>query len=50
MHLGESLLLDFNGETRVEIRIGGVIGKKMQLDVTALGETLEAFEANYLTD
>lgn len=49
-HLGEALLLDFNGETRFQIRIGGVIGKGMQLDVTALGKTLEEFESDYLTD
>jgi outer membrane lipoprotein-sorting protein len=49
-HLGESLVLDFNGETRFQIRIGGVVGKEMQLDVTALGKTLAEFEAAYLID
>jgi hypothetical protein len=47
-HVGEWLELDFNGEARFRIRIGGVIGKEMQLDVTPLGKTLEEFEADYL--
>jgi len=49
-HLGESLQVDFNGETRYEIRIGGVIGAEMQLDVSALGLTPEEFERRFLTD
>jgi len=49
-HLGEPMEFDFNGEIRFEIRIGGVIGREMQLDITPLGMTLEQFEASYLTD
>jgi len=49
-HLGETLQVDFNGETRYGIRIGGVIGAEMQLDVSALGLTPEEFEERYLAD
>jgi len=49
-HRGESVVLDFNGEVRTEIRIGGVIREKVQLDITPLGVTLEQFEQRYLTD
>jgi outer membrane lipoprotein-sorting protein len=49
-HLGESVVLDFNGEVRTEIRIGGVIRNRLQLDITPLGVTLEQFERDYLAD
>jgi hypothetical protein len=49
-HLGERLILDFNGELETEITIGGVIEARMALDVTGLDMTLEEFEQEYLTD
>jgi hypothetical protein len=49
-HVGESLTVDFNGESRYEIRIGGAIGAEMRIDVSALGLTPEQFEERYLTD
>lgn len=49
-NLDQPVELDFNGEIRYSIRIGGVIREQMQLDITALGKTLEEFEAEYLAD
>jgi hypothetical protein len=49
-HLGQSLIVDFDGETRYEIRIGGPIGAEMQIDVSALGLSPERFESEYLSD
>jgi len=49
-HLGEWLKFDFNGEASFRVRIGGVIGRHLQLDVTPLGKTAEEFETAYLTD
>jgi hypothetical protein len=48
-HLGERMVLDFNGEFQSEIRIGGVIEQTMQLDISPLGKTLKQFEDEYLT-
>jgi hypothetical protein len=49
-HRGESVVLNFNGEVVREIRIGGVIHEKVQLDITPLGLTLEQFERDYLSE
>jgi hypothetical protein len=48
-HLGELVVFDLNhGELRFEIRIGGTIGREMQVDITPTGKTLEEFAAAYL--
>ena len=47
-HLREHLVIDFNGEVRTEVPIMGGFSA-VQLDITALGKTLEEFEQEYLT-
>ena len=47
-HVGEHLVIDFNGEVRTEVPIKAGIGG-VQLDITSLGKTLEEFEQEYLT-
>jgi hypothetical protein len=49
-HLGDSLIVDFNEEVRFEIRIGGVMSREIQIDLTALGLTPEEFEERYLAN
>ncbi|MCK4858844.1 MAG: hypothetical protein KAT58_12795 [candidate division Zixibacteria bacterium] len=48
-HLGDRVVIDFNGEFQSEITIGGVIREGMQLDISPLGKTLAQFEDDYLT-
>ena len=40
--------MEFNEELRYQIRLGGVMEREIQLDVTALGKTLEEIERDYL--
>ena len=48
-HVGGRIVVDFNGELQYEIRIGGVIGKNLQLDISPLGITSQQFAEEYLT-
>jgi outer membrane lipoprotein-sorting protein len=48
-HLGERVVFDLDdGGLRFEIRIGGTIGREMQVDITPTGMTLEEFAGEYL--
>jgi hypothetical protein len=48
-HLGERVVFDLDdGALRFDIRIGGTIGREMQVDITPTGMTLEEFAEAYL--
>jgi outer membrane lipoprotein-sorting protein len=47
-HIGQRIIVDFNGEVRYELTIGGRLGTEILIDINALGVTLEEFEDNYL--
>jgi outer membrane lipoprotein-sorting protein len=48
-HIGEWMLININGESQASIKIGGVIRRGMQIDITGLRLSLEEFEDKYLT-
>lgn len=49
-HIGQRVLIDFNGEVQSEPSIRSVIGRHLSLSITELGKTPEQFENDYLTD
>ncbi|HUW82348.1 MAG TPA: hypothetical protein VMZ31_06050 [Phycisphaerae bacterium] len=49
-HVGEKLIIDFNGEVQKEIVIHEGLKSIGRINVSPLAETLEGFEARYLTE
>jgi len=49
-HVGEKLIIDFNGEVQKEIIIPEGLKSIRHINVSTLAETLEEFEALYLTE
>jgi len=47
-HIGDDLVIDFNGEVRYEMKINDIY-PSLLIDITALNKTLEQFEREYLT-
>jgi hypothetical protein len=48
-HLGERVVIDFNGELELEVTIAAKIGREIRIDLDRLGTTPEAFERDYLS-
>jgi len=49
-HLGERVVIDFNGELELEVTIAAEIGREFRIDLDRLGTTPEAFERDYLSN
>jgi hypothetical protein len=47
-HIGQRVVVDFNGEATYDLTIGGRLGAEILIDINALGVTLEEFEEMYL--